>query len=167
MAESITCICGYRGPSVPEGDFQVCPICRGRVRGSGWSGLDAASEAAEAAEESAESETLPAGFDDDDDDSLRPEEPTIYRIPCPQGHVLKAREDMLGEQVCCPHCNEFFVLRATDSVEFRRRQAKLRTEAEERAAQAWLKRAIWAAVIIGVSFIIMLVISLNPGLIRR
>ena len=162
MAESITCICGYRGPSVPEGDFQVCPICRGRVRGSGWSGLDGA---AEAAEESEASETLPAGFDDDD--SLRPEEPTIYRIPCPQGHVLKAREDMLGEQVCCPHCNEFFVLRAADSVEFRRQQAKLRAEAEERAARAWLKRAIWAAAIIGVSFIIMLVIGLNPGLIRR
>lgn len=158
MAESITCICGYRGPSVPEGDFQVCPICRGRVRGSGWSGLDAESEA------SGDSESPPA---DHDDDALRPEEPTIYRIPCPQGHVLKAREDMLGEQVCCPHCNEFFVLRATDSVEFRRQQAKLRAEAEERAARAWLTRAIWAAAIIGVSFIIMLVIGLNPGLIRR
>jgi hypothetical protein len=156
MAESITCICGYRGPSVPEGDFQVCPICRGRVRGSGWSGLDAAAE---------ESETPPAGFDDGD--ALRPEEPAIYRIPCPQGHVLKAREDMLGEQVCCPHCNEFFVLRASDSVEFRRQQAKLRAEAEERAARAWLKRAIWAAAIIGVSFIIMLVIGLNPSLVRR
>jgi hypothetical protein len=155
MADSITCICGYRGPSVPEGDFEVCPICRGRVRGSGWSGLDAASD---------EPEAQAAGFDDD---ALRPEEPTIYRIPCPQGHVLKAREDMLGEQVCCPHCNEFFVLRASDSVEFRRQQAKLRAEAEERAARAWLTRAIWAAAIIGVSFIIMLVIGLNPGLIRR
>ena len=161
MADSITCICGYRGPSVPEGDFQVCPICRGRVRGSGWSGLDAAPEAFEA---SGDSDSPPA---DVDDDALRPEEPTIYRITCPQGHVLKAREDMLGEQVCCPHCNEFFVLRATDSVEFRRQQAKLRAEAEERAAQAWLKRAIWAAAIIGVSFIIMLVIGLNPSLVRR
>jgi hypothetical protein len=153
MSDTIKCVCGYRGPSVPEGEFEVCPICRGRVRGSGWAGLDAAPD---------ESETPAA-----DDDALRPDEPTIYRIPCPQGHVLKAREDMLGEQVCCPHCNEFFVLRASDSVEFRRHQAKLRAEAEERAARAWLKRAIWAAAIIGLSFIIMLVIGLNPGLVRR
>lgn len=105
------------------------------------------------------------GFDEDD--ALRPPEPTIYRIPCPNGHVLKAREEMLGEQVCCPECNEFFVLRASDSVEFRRQQAQLRAEAEERAARAWLTRAIWAAMIIGLSFVAMLVIGLNPGLIRR
>lgn len=152
MADTIKCICGYRGPSVPEGDFEVCPICRGRVRGGAWPVADAGSSA-------------PA--EDFDEDDVRPPEPTIYRIPCPNGHVLKAREEMLGEQVCCPECNAFFVLRASDSVEFRRQQAQLRTEAEERAAQAWLKRAIWAAVIIGVSFVIMLVIGLNPGLIRR
>jgi hypothetical protein len=153
MADTIKCVCGYRGPSVPEGEFEVCPICRGRVRGAAWPGVDTASSAPA------------AGFDDDD--ALRPADPTIYRMPCPKGHVLKAREDMLGEQVCCPQCNEFFVLRASDSVEFRRQQAKLRAESEERAAQAWLKRAIVAAVIIGLSFVVMLVIGLNPGLIRR
>jgi len=152
MGDTIKCICGYHGPSVPEGEFEVCPICRGRVRGGAWPVADAGSSAPVA---------------EFDDDALRPPEPTIYRIPCPNGHVLKAREEMLGEQVCCPNCNEFFVLRATDSVEFRRHQAKVRAEAEERAAQAWLKRAIWAAVIIGLSFVVMLVIGLNPGLIRR
>jgi hypothetical protein len=154
MADSIKCICGYRGPSVPEGEHQVCPICRGRVRGSG-SFLPPGTEAVEEAR----------GLDDDE--SLQPAEPTIYRIPCPNGHVVKAREDMLGEQVCCPHCNEFFVLRASDSVEYRREQARRQAEDEERAARAWLKRAIWAAVIIGLSFIAMLIIGLNPALIRR
>jgi hypothetical protein len=152
MADTIKCVCGYRGPSVPEGEFEVCPICRGRVRGGGWPVADAGSSA-------------PAGAFDED--ALRPPEPTIYRIPCPNGHVLKAREEMLGEQVCCPECSEFFVLRATDSVEFRRQQAKLRAAAEERAARAWLTRAIVSAVIIGLSLVAMLVIGLNPGLIRR
>jgi hypothetical protein len=52
-------------------------------------------------------------------------------------------------------------------VEYRREQARRQAEDEERAARAWLKRAIWAAVIIGLSFIAMLIIGLNPALIRR
>jgi hypothetical protein len=157
MADSITCICGYRGPSVPEGGFQVCPICRGRVRAAGgWPTPPTGGPAV-------------ADTPDDDADAAGPaaDEPTSYRIPCPNGHVLKAREDMLGEQVCCPHCNEFFILRASDSIEFRRQQARRQAEAEARAARAWLERAIVAAVIIGLSFIAMLVIGLNPNLIRR
>ena len=160
MADTIQCICGYRGPSVPEGGRQVCPICRGRVRGTGdrWS-LDRSGDADDVAAHD-EQRALA-------DDPLQPAEPAVYRIPCPKGHVLKAREDMLGQQVCCPQCNEFFVLRASDSVEFRRQQARLQAEADERAARAWLNRAIVAAVIIGLSFIAMLVIGLNPALIRR
>jgi hypothetical protein len=77
--------------------------------------------------------------------------------------VLKAREDMLGQQVCCPQCNAFFVLRAVDSVEFRQEQARLRAEAEEQAAQKWLRRAFWLAVFVGLSFIVMLVIGLLWG----
>jgi hypothetical protein len=101
------------------------------------------------------------------EDPLQAAEPTLYRIPCPRGHVLKAREDMLGQQVCCPECSEFFVLRASDSVEFRRQQALRRAEAEEQRARAWLKTAIWAAVLIFISFVAMLIIGLNPGLFRR
>jgi hypothetical protein len=153
MTDSIKCVCGYRGPSVPEGEHQVCPICRGRVRGS------------------AQFVPVGAGAAGDDfggvDETLRPDEPVVYRIPCPKGHVIKAREDMLGQQVCCPQCNEFFVLRASDSVEFRKEQERRQAEMEARAAQTWLKRAIVAAVLIGLSFIAMLVIGLNPGLIRR
>jgi hypothetical protein len=153
MADSIKCVCGYRGPSVPEGEHQVCPICRGRVRGS--------------------ASFLPVGADSGgdgggvEDDAFPADEPVVYRIPCPKGHVIKAREEMLGQQVCCPHCNEFFVLRASDSVEFRRDQARRQAEMEAQAARAWLTRAIVAAVLIGLSFIAMLVIGLNPSLIQR
>ena len=70
MSDSISCVCGYRGPSVPEGDYQVCPLCRGRVRGfaGSWS-LPTADDA--------EPESAPQA----DEDDLRPAEPTIYRIP--------------------------------------------------------------------------------------
>jgi len=149
MASAIKCVCGYRGPSVAEGDIEVCPLCRGRVPGFGpfaGGSPDAGSDVGE---------------------SSVPAEPTIYRIPCPKGHVLKVTEAMLGEQACCPACNEWFVLRASDSVEFRRQQARRQAAAEEQAARAWLTRAIVAAVIIGLSFIAMLVIGLNPSLVRR
>ncbi|MEI7781624.1 MAG: hypothetical protein WCJ18_06840 [Planctomycetota bacterium] len=32
MADSITCICGYRGQSVAENGRTVCPICRTPAR---------------------------------------------------------------------------------------------------------------------------------------
>jgi hypothetical protein len=50
-----------------------------------------------------------------------------------------------------------------DSVEFRQEQARLRAEAEEQAAQKWLRRAFWLAVFVGLSFIVMLVIGLLWG----
>jgi hypothetical protein len=142
MTDAIQCICGYRGPSIPDGAFRACPICRGRAAG----GPEPATPRPPLA-----------------DDDQRPVGPSIFRIPCPAGHVLKAREDMLGQQVCCPECNAFFVLRAVDSVEFREEQARLRAEAEERAAQTWLRRAFWLAVIVAVSFIVMLAIGVIWG----
>jgi hypothetical protein len=69
--------------------------------------------------------------------------------------------------VVCPDCNTFFVLRATDSLEYRKEQSRRRRLAEERRADSWLKVAIWAAVVIGFSFVVMLVIALNPSLWRR
>jgi hypothetical protein len=59
------------------------------------------------------------------------------------------------------------VLRATDSLEYRKEQSRRRRLAEERRADSWLKVAIWAAVVIGFSFVVMLVIALNPSLWRR
>ena len=144
MTKPITCICGYRGPSVLEGGFEVCPLCQGKVRGFGPESPRGAAAV------------------DDADEAERPAAMATYRIPCPNGHVLKIREDMLGQQVCCPACSEFFVARASDSIEFRRQQAELRAAAEEKAARAWLTRAIVAAVLIAALLAAMMVIGRSP-----
>jgi len=84
---------------------------------------------------------------------------TTYRIPCPRGHVLKAGEHMLGQQVVCPECNELFLLRKEDSLEQRRKQEKARRAEEERMAKLWLSRAIWAAALIVASLVGMIALS--------
>ncbi|MCE9629304.1 MAG: hypothetical protein K8S94_01100 [Planctomycetia bacterium] len=85
-----------------------------------------------------------------------------YRIPCPNGHVLKARDEWLGREMVCPTCNEPFVLRATDSLEYRKEQKLRQDAADARQAQVWLKRAIFAGVIVVLSFVVMVVLSMNP-----
>jgi uncharacterized Zn finger protein (UPF0148 family) len=186
MSDIISCICGYRGAAVVEDGRTVCPLCQGRVksieidplpddgrpkrRRFRLPGEDAEEEApaeAEAPWPAAEEQEADAAALPLDDDSVQPAGPVVYRIPCPKGHVLDVREDLLGQQVVCPDCNTFFVLRATDSLEYRKEQTRRRQLAEERRAESWLKIAIWAAVIIGFSFIVMIVIALNPGLWRR
>ena len=67
---------------------------------------------------------------------------------------------MLDEQAVCPTCNAFFVLRITDSLEYRKQQKKQQEEREDREAQIWLKRAIWAAVLVVGSLIVMIALSL-------
>ena len=182
MADTISCICGYRGPSVSYQGRTVCPICRGRVQS-----LDDAPQPAPPRPDSRGSARRPAagpnqtgaapagdhnaltGADPDwvvGDDPLRPVGPPVFRIPCPKGHVMKAVEDMIGQPVVCPECNSPFVLRAADSLEFRREQRLRQREAEERRAQMWLKTAIWAAAFIALSFIVMIWIALNPDFFR-
>ena len=86
----------------------------------------------------------------------------ILRIPCPNGHVLKTKRGMLGQQVVCPTCNEFFVLEETDSLEYKQEAARRRAREDEERAQKWLWRAIYAAIFIVLSFIVMAVIGSNP-----
>ena len=185
MSESISCICGYRGTAIVEEGRTVCPLCHGRVKGIEIDplpddgrptrrsfrlpGEDADDEPGVEAEQLAglDVETdAPVPYDADDD-AGQPADSLVYHIPCPKGHVLDVREDLLGQQVVCPTCNTFFVLRATDSIEYRREQKRRRQLADERRAESWLKVAIWAAVIIGFSFIVMIVLALNPGLWRQ
>ena len=85
--------------------------------------------------------------------------PVRYRIPCPRGHVLKAPEGMLDQQAVCPQCNEVFVLRLADSLEFRKRQEKIDRKREEEMARIWLNRAIWAAVFIVASLAGMVAVN--------
>ncbi len=122
MVSSISCICGYRGPSVSEGGSDVCPICR-----------------------------TPAAARDE-----------ALHIPCPRGHVLKVTQAMLGQRVVCPKCNEFFVLAAEASVERSREMDRLRHEQDTRRARLWLARALWAAVLVVVSLVSLIVVSALP-----
>lgn len=146
MSESVTCICGYRGPSVPEGGRPVCPICRtpvetGRPRPAAPPPVAAAPKAAPA----------PAV-------APRPSGPKFYRIACPKGHNLKVGPAMIGQQAVCPTCNTVFELRLEDSREYQREQAALRQQKEIEDAEKWLKRAIWAAIFIGASLLGMAVL---------
>jgi hypothetical protein len=122
MVASISCICGYRGPSVSEPGGDVCPICR-----------------------------TPAASRDE-----------ALHIPCPRGHVLKVTQAMLGQRVVCPKCNDFFVLTAEASVERSREMDRLRHEDETRRARLWLARALWAAALVVVSLVSLIVVSALP-----
>lgn len=148
MSKPITCICGYRGPSVMEGARTVCPICRTPA-----SGRTAASPAAAPTAFAPPPPPAPAAAPTA---SSAAAQRTSYRIPCPRGHVLKTPASMLGQQVFCPQCNEVFVLRETDSLEHRRVREKLDREREQEQAQRWLKRAIMAAVFVVLSFAVMI-----------
>jgi transposase-like protein len=86
----------------------------------------------------------------------------MLRIPCPNGHVLKTKRSMLGQQVVCPSCNEFFTLEETASLEYKQEAARRRAHEDEERAQKWLWRAIYSAIFIVLSFIVMAVIGSNP-----
>ncbi|MFM8827637.1 MAG: hypothetical protein ACKOFT_11230 [Actinomycetota bacterium] len=168
MPDSITCVCGYRGPAGFDGSQAVCPICR--TAATAGSGPFAAppppgspppvSRAGNAAGVARDTSNDSDGFV-----AAAPSARKVYRIPCPNNHILKAKESMLGKQVVCPECNEFFVLELRNSLEQRKEDARRRAEREEELAKLWLKRAIWAAAIIVLSFIVMVVLSLWPELI--
>lgn len=86
----------------------------------------------------------------------------VYHVPCPNGHVLKAKDEWLGRQMVCPQCNASFVLQATNSLEYRKERDRRQREADARTAHAWMQRAIVAGVVVLLSFITMVVLSLNP-----
>lgn len=166
MTATIACVCGYRGQAGFEGSQAVCPICRTPAAGGG---LFAAPPPPGSPPPVSRPTAVPIPRDtsDDSDDFVAAKQaaPKVYRIPCPNNHILKAKESMLGKQVVCPECNEFFVLELRNSLEQRKEDARRRVEREEELAKLWLKRAIWAVAIIVLSFIVMVVLSLWPELI--
>lgn len=85
-----------------------------------------------------------------------------YHIPCPKGHVVKAREDWLGREMVCPKCNETFVLQATRSLEYQKEQKRRQDAADAKQAKVWITRAIVAGVLVLLSFVAMIVASMNP-----
>lgn len=81
--------------------------------------------------------------------------------------MLKTKRSRLGQQVVCPTCNEFFVLEETDSLEYRQEAERRRAREDEERAQKWLWRAIYAAIFIVLSFIVMAVIGSNPQWLQK
>ncbi|NDC63149.1 MAG: hypothetical protein EBZ59_04000 [Planctomycetia bacterium] len=167
MAEPITCICGYRGPGVLDRHETVCPICRTPARDLADVGSSAPTPAASstgggpaAGAAAAEPPHAAAGHRaaTGGDPGARPSKPEIFHIPCPRGHVLKAAKGMIDQQVVCPSCNEFFVLRIADSLEYRREMRRQQEEKEAKQAEAWLRWAIMATVFVVASFLAMIAI---------
>jgi len=76
--------------------------------------------------------------------------------------VLKVTQSMLGQRVVCPKCNDFFVLAAEASIERRREMDRLRHEDDTRRARRWLARAMWAAVLVVVALVTLIVVSALP-----
>jgi uncharacterized protein (DUF983 family) len=76
--------------------------------------------------------------------------------------VLKVTQAMLGQRVVCPKCNDFFVLSAEASVERSREIERLRHEDDTRRARLWLARALWAAALVVVSLVSLIVVSALP-----
>jgi uncharacterized protein YbaR (Trm112 family) len=89
-------------------------------------------------------------------------ESTAYHIPCPNGHVVKAREEWLGREMVCPKCSAAFVLQATQSLEYQQELQRRQDIADEKQATIWITRAIVAGVLVVLSFVAMVVASVNP-----
>ncbi len=84
----------------------------------------------------------------------------VYSIPCPNDHILETPAEMLGQHAMCPHCQAQFELREEDSLEYKERR---RIEIEKHDAivgEKWLKRAIWIAAIVGLSLLILVIMSI-------
>lgn len=82
-----------------------------------------------------------------------PKEPRLFHIPCPNGHELETPEDMLNEDVVCPHCYTQFQAREKDSIEYKKRKEREREIREMKTGKMWL----WIAGIVGVAAILLLV----------
>jgi DNA-directed RNA polymerase subunit RPC12/RpoP len=82
-----------------------------------------------------------------------PQEPRLLHIPCPNGHELETPEDMLGQEVLCPHCGAQFVLREQDSLEAQRlREIELDRRLREQS-NAWFNWAIVISVLVGLALV--------------
>jgi|GEM_PF-870205 len=175
MTVTINCICGYSGPSKAAGGSTIeCPICGlpattdvGFVVDETFSVVarkSASGTAKISIESAARRETENRAFNPLDSLSAgpsQPTKPTTYRIPCPNGHIRKIQEKMIGQQAVCPTCNAFYLLKITDSQEYRQEMNRRQDEKDAKQAKLWLRWAIVAAVCVVLFFIALFVISLK------
>jgi hypothetical protein len=88
-----------------------------------------------------------------------PAEERIVRILCPNRHELHTPMDMIGMEALCPQCNEQFLLRYEDSLEYIEERQAARHRREEAFNKAALKYSIIAAVIVVLALIVMIVMA--------
>lgn len=81
-----------------------------------------------------------------------PRETRILHIPCPNGHELETPDDMLDEDVVCPHCYTQFQAREKDSVEYKQKREREREIREMKTAKMW----IWIAGIVAVVALVLI-----------
>ena len=143
----------YTIPAPPATIYPLppgAPATQSQTPVNPFEALRAAAEAAEAAKAVAPpaEEAQPAP----------PAEPILLHIACPNGHELETPEEMLDQEVLCPHCKAQFVLRRTSSVEFKRQREEQERLREIKAGRFWLNLAI-AVVVLVVLGLIGLVVA--------
>lgn len=87
-----------------------------------------------------------------------PMEPAVLHIPCPKGHVLETPEDMLDQEVLCPHCQTQFVLRRRNSVEYRQKKEEEERIREIKTGNFWLNLAIVVVVLVVLGLVALIVV---------
>lgn len=107
--------------------------------------------AAQAAEAEAEQPPAPA-------EEAPPVEPAVLHIPCPKGHVLETPEDMLDQEVLCPHCQTQFILRQRNSVEYRQKKEEEERIREIKTGNFWLNMAIVVVVLVMLGLVALIVV---------
>lgn len=93
------------------------------------------------------------------DESQGMEDPRIWHIPCPKGHILETPHDMLDQDVLCPFCETQFTLRKFQSVEETQKRERERAIRDERTGRLWLNWAIGIAAVVILGVIIMIALS--------
>jgi hypothetical protein len=103
-------------------------------------------------------ETAPIEVPAAENPAEAPQEPALLHIPCPKGHVLETPEEMLDQEVLCPHCNTQFVLRRKNSLEFKRKQEERERLREIKVGNFWLNWAIVAVVLVTIGLLALIVV---------
>ncbi len=174
MTVIIKCICGYIGPS-QVGELAIrCPLCcLPATADTGFDGDESfAVDPRKSASSKAKMDVVSAAMDGTESRAFNPLEPlaaepsqstkpTIYRIPCPNGHIHKIQEKMLGTQMVCTKCNAAYLPKITDSQEYRQEMNRRQDEKDAKQAKLWLLWAIVAAVCIVLFFVALIVVSSN------
>ncbi len=86
-------------------------------------------------------------------------ESDVLHIPCPEcKELLETPEEMLDQDVMCPHCEAQFQLRRRDSLEFKRKKEQQQQLKEHKAGKAWFNWAIVVVVLV-LAFLVFLFIA--------